>query len=136
MKKIILFMLIFSPTVVFANVDSEKYLIEKADGSVAILNYISGSNDSLDKVIHEVFPNQAEIVSISKVKDSDFPKGREDRNFWKKNDSPLGPKVVVDTGKKASFLQGKMREQNERKQVLTKLNITEPELELILKKAE
>ena len=77
----------------------EKYAVEQPDVSIHIINYLVGSHDSLETIVHE---GGYDGLPIVKLKDSDFPPNRSDRNFWKLNPVPIGKKIQVDMVKKAA----------------------------------
>ena len=127
MRKLI-FILFLMAVSGYAHADWTQYLVEKPDGSVAIVGYNTKSkNDSLKDVIDSLgytgYP-------ISLIRASELP-SRSDREFWKKNDVPIGDKVIIDEVKKAQKEAEKASEKTARDAVLTKLKITEEEFKKI-----
>ena len=95
-----------------------RYLVEKPDGSVAIVEYVEGSNDTLEDVIQTLNFNG---YPISLIKDGDTLPPRTDRKYWKKD---VFGKVVVDTAKKTAD-QAAQSTKEARKQALLKMTPTE-----------
>lgn len=114
-KFLILFLLIST------NLYAEKYVVEKPDGSVAVINYVTGSQDSLDDVIQENGFSGA-IYEEAKT----LPP-REDRKYWKKS----GSFVVVDSVNKQKDLDAKAAKEAEKEAVFSKLKISKEEYEKI-----
>lgn len=118
MKKIIFLLLIF-PSVAFA----DQFAVENPDGSIEIVFY-QGGRKSLGDVLTE---NGLSGLPIKKITDSDKPP-REDRAFFVLSDVP-GKKIAVDAQAKQAEEARKIQESQARQAVLTKLGITQEELE-------
>src|SRR3990167_4468177 len=96
MKKII-FLLILCGSFCGSLFATEKYLVEKPDLSVWIVYYFDGASDSLADVLNA---NGLTGLPISRLNDADIPKDRSDRKYLKKNDVPIGSKILIDNVKK------------------------------------
>lgn len=89
-KKIFVFFVVcFFCGLVYA----ENYAVRGDSGDVFIVNYKSGSNDSLAEVVNDL---GLEGRPIQRVYPLDLPPTKEDRVYWKMNDIPIGKKIVVD----------------------------------------
>lgn len=62
------------------------------------------------------------------VEKEDFPSNRNDREAWKFN----GSKVEVDTAKKGIIDQRRSEKEKEKKDILSKLGITQEQLKRVL----
>lgn len=123
MKYLVLFLLICSTG--FAGQETQKYVVEKPDGSIAIVHYLSGSARGLESILEEQGLSNLPVYQLA---DSEFKKlDRADRPYWKK----LGNKVVVDTDKKLEALNAETAEQEAKDAVLAKLKITEEEADVL-----
>ena len=123
MKKIysiIILIQVFFVSNVFA-VETDNYIIEKPDGSVAIVHYVQGSNDSLETVVNQL---GFMAMPISTLKSSYFPLDRKDREFWARNDNPFGSKIKIDTAKKA-LKESEKAVKEDRKRELLKMTPVE-----------
>lgn len=125
-KSWFLFLILGAFLLNFGGVDTENYAVERPDGGITVVYYVPGSEDSLDDVLRDMslsgFP-------ISKVKKSDLPPTREFRNTWTK----LGKRIVEDGDKKIEIIQEKERKESKKQAVLSKLKISEEELDVIKK---
>lgn len=127
MKKIIFLILLTTiPSIAYAG----RYLVEKPDGSVTVVEYVEGSKDSLSDVL-DSFGLQG--LPIDALNPGDLPATRIDRKYWKKNPVPIGSKVIIDTVKKNADLALEAKKQAEKDAVLLKLKISEDELKALLK---
>lgn len=122
MKKIIvsIFFILFS----VSNVYATKYMVEKEDGRICILNYKDGSADTLENVIEVMGWSKYPIIPI---KDSDLP-DRRDRDFWMKNPSITGKKIIVDQTKKDAAEQAKAQKKAKEDVALVKIGLTRKEM--------
>ena len=111
-KFLIALMLITSPLY------AEKFGVEKPDGSVAIVNYVTGSQDSKDDVLRDAG------LSGTVFEPGATP-GRSDRKYWKRS----GSSIVVDSVKKQQDLDAKALKEAEKEGVLAKLKISKEEYE-------
>lgn len=99
MKKLVLLFLLIFPFNLYAK-DTEKYMVQRPDGGVSIVQYIPGSHDSLTDVLRELGFSNYPITAIT---DSDLPKDRTYREAWKKS----GLKVIEDETKKEEIISEK-----------------------------
>lgn len=109
---------------------SKNYLVEKPDGSVAVIQYVEGSNDSLMDVIHA---NGFDGYPIEELNVTDIPQTREDRKYWKKG---LVSKIEIDQDKKDADLLKTQQDLAEKAAVLEKLKITEDEAKALTSVAD
>ena len=100
----------------------ELYAVENPDGSVVIVNYQGGSNDSLNDVLRDFGLTGLPITGIKR---SDIPVDRSDRKFWKLT----GKSIAVDSVKKQDFENEKALKEQEKEAVLSKLKISKEEFE-------
>jgi len=118
---IFIFSLFFGSTFAYA----EKYLVERPDGSVAIINYLGGSNDSFADVVRDLgftgFP-------IERLDESDLPATREDRKYWRLNAVPIGAKIKIDTAAKATDQAQEATDLARRNTLATKMGVTPAEM--------
>lgn len=105
----LIFLFLFFNATAFA--DWEHYAVEKPDGSIAVVGYNPGSNDTIQDVLNELGFSGFPIVSVTK---NDLPQDRSDRKYWKK----LGKKIVVDQDLKNSDLAKKQADDNRKKALL------------------
>lgn len=82
---LLLLLILFCP---LAHADWETYALEMPDGSVTIQSLDSTVED-INSVISK---NGYSPLSISRIKQSDLPANRVDREFWKKQ----GNRIIVD----------------------------------------
>ena len=125
MKKLIMFLafiLLGSP--LFANVASDKYLVEKPDGSVSILYYVPSSEKSLSQVLED---NGFSSYPVTALKADQIPTDRTDRNYWKW--SKADKKIMVDVDKKKIDLDKVTAAQAKKDAVLAKLKISKSDLQ-------
>ena len=102
------------------------FAVEQDDGSVALVNYVEGSGDTLEDVIDELKLPKNKIV---KVKESVFP--NDDIEFWQINDVPIGGKLKVNQAKKQAHLDKIAQKEAEKALIFEKLKITKEEFEKI-----
>lgn len=122
MKKLFLFLLLMSPSLLFADM----YAVEREDGGVSIINYYGG--EPLEKIVKELgFWG----LPITKVSSEDLPDTKEDREFWKMNDLPWGDKIKVDSVKKTAEENNLKQKNKAREDLKKKLNVTDAELEIL-----
>jgi len=124
-KILILFFFILISKICFANVQTEKYVVEKPDGSVVVVHYFPGSSDTIFDVLRA---NGFEGLPTVKIKDSDILASREDRKYWKRS----GDKIIVDQIKKQKDLTLESQQTAKKEAVLGKLKISEQELKDVL----
>lgn len=126
MKKIIFIgcLFVFGSTA-WAEFD-DKYIVEKPDGSVAIVYYNSTGGKSLGQVLQD----QGLLgLPIDVLRDSDLPADRSDRKYWRMNKVPVGKKIKIDTVAKEQDALKEQQSEEDRQAVLTKLKITKEEFE-------
>ena len=117
MRYLIFILVLFFST----NLYADRYLVEKPDGSVVIAGYNEGSNDSLSEFLRSV---GLAGLPVSRLSDSDIPQDRSERKYWKKNDVPIGGKIIIDTAAKQDDETKKIVKE-ERKRALLKLTPAE-----------
>lgn len=120
MKKILLLLLLFGSSA-YADVQTDKFLIEKPDGSVVILYYVPGSFDTLSEVVKSM---GLDGLPIQRVSESDIPKDRSDRDYWRKG---IFGKIEIDSIKKQADIDSKSAKESESDAVFEKLKITKDE---------
>lgn len=96
----------------------EFYVVEKTDGTVAIIHYLTGSFDSIQDVIRDL---GYEARPIEKVNKGDLPPTQTDRLYWKMNPSPMGNRVIVDNVKKQLAEDARNAKNNTRKTARQKM---------------
>lgn len=115
MIKFILALMLISGTAYAQNV--EKIAVDRPDGSVSIVSYIVGSQDSLADVLKD-----SGLSGLPNSKVDSLPK-REDRDYWVK----VGNQVTTDSAKKAQKEIEKAQKKAEKDQIIAKLKITNEE---------
>lgn len=125
MRKLILFSILFLiPFSAFA--DDEIYRVERPDGGVSIIYYRVGAKDSLYDVIQSFgfsgFP-------IKRINASDIPP-KTDRDFWMVD--PVTKKIVVNEDAKKEKEDQIQADEDQKKEVLSKLKITQSELDTLV----
>lgn len=109
----------------YADQPTDKFVIEKPDGTVAIVHYLQGSGRSLENILEEQGLSNFPIYQIS---DSELNKlDRKDRKYWKKK----GNKIVVDTDMKLEDLNAETAKEEAKEAVLKKLKISKEEAEIL-----
>ena len=122
-KYLIISLFLFCPFAV-----ASEYAIQRDDGKVVILNYIDGSNDTLEDVIAVRGLQGKPIIEVKEKP------AQADRKYWKIQ----GGKLVVDIVKKqndeaAEIIQAQAKKEA-KDAVLAKLKITDEELQKVLAK--
>jgi len=105
----------------------DRYMVEKPDGSVSIILYISG--EPLSEVIDSLGLTGYPIQAITS---SDLPNTREDRDFWIVDDTP-GKKIKIDSVKKQKKIDAVAAEDADIDAILSKLKISKEELKKLKK---
>ena len=116
MKKLIFIFLFLISFPVFA----EQYAVELDDGSIGILNYNPGSEDTLEEALKAFGETPKPYHKVSGVNWSDI-----DHLKWDNG-------LVVDEVKKQEALDAKQARIDAKEAVLLKLGITEKELKDLL----
>lgn len=125
MIMILILGLILFPSVVFSDVATDKYMVERPDGGVTVIYYVSGSKDSIEDVIKSYGLSG---LPYQKVNASDIPATRIDRKYWKKSGNSMG----IDTVKRQSDIDAKTAKEAEKDAVLTKLKISKDEFKKLV----
>lgn len=113
---LILFLMLISSNL-HAN-DQEVYLVENPDGSVRVIHYLPGSNDSIAEVLSSFgFLG----LPVMKIKESDIPQDPVDRKYWKVG---VLNKIEIDNAKKSQD-QAEEAAKDIRKKALLKMNDAE-----------
>lgn len=84
------------------NAYAGQYISEDGSGNVVELVYVEGSNDSFADFVEAVGLKGRPVIR----RPVDLPP-LADRKYWKLNDVPLGPRVIVDDAKKQTDLNQK-----------------------------
>ena len=121
---IIFLLLILLSSPAFAAVETEKYLVERPDGGVSIVQYIPGSRKTVQRVLED---QGLKGFPVRVITPADLPPDRKDRDYWKWDS--FSRKVVVDEAKKQNDLNAKAQAESERDAVLAKLKITKEEFQ-------
>jgi len=114
MRKFLILLLLIS-TPVYA----EKYMVTKNDGSVVIIDKVSGSSDSLSDVLRDMGLSG---LPIELVTENDIKKvSSESDRYWKRG---VIDKIEIDTFKKQADINSRLAKEAERDSVLAKLRIS------------
>lgn len=114
---LLILFLLFTP-IASADVQTEKYIVEKPDGSVALIAYVAGSMPLEDILKANGFAG----YPIAKISDSDTPK--EDQKYWRFNHLRIGPKILVDDAQKQDDVDAENEKISEQDTILEKLKIS------------
>ena len=126
--KLILFILFFLiSTPVFA----KQYLVEKPDGTIAILNYIDGAKDTLQDVLRDMGFSG---YTVFPLKPSDFPAENINSKYWRVNYG-TGPRIRIDHTAIQADLDAEQQIQDDADDVLKKMcpSCTRDDFKKILK---
>lgn len=123
-KKILIVSIFLFPFLANAEIQTEKYMVERPDGGVSIVYYIPDSGKSLNDVLAAQGYENYPVYAIAQT---DIPTDRSDRNYWKRS----GGKIVVDPEKKQADLDIKNQKQAEKDAILAKLKISDQELDTL-----
>lgn len=120
MKKIIFYFFIFLALVIPAYAGQGVYAIKRDDGGVSIVNL--GDKD-IDQTLEEIGLSGR---PYKKIKESDLPE-KSDRDFWTLEDK----EIVIDEDKKQEFNENELKNKDEEKEFLKRLNWTERDVEIL-----
>lgn len=120
--------LIFAAAIlIFGHISAQasQYAVQGADGVLYIIDYVDGSSKALDEIVAAGGLTGRPIRAIT---DSDLPDFK-DRDFWKLNDVPIGPAIIVDGVKKQAHADAVAAKEAKKGAVLFKLKISKQELD-------
>ena len=104
----------------------EPHIIERADGGISVMYYNTESRFTpAEERDRQGFVGRP----ITKIKMSDIPQSREDRNYWKKS----GDKIVIDTARKNTDEAKTTARQSKLLGIQNRLGLDDEDLGLIRK---